>query len=330
MSDNTKLKTAARARQARTGESYSTARMHVLASLSSGASNTPPAASSPPPSAPTVPEVPPRAEPPGPRRPRVFMSHATADKPEVEWIANTLRGLRPELDFWIDSWSMVPGDSLIAKINDGLSSSDRLVVFLTPSSVASRWVAKELDAGLVLEVAQQHGFKGDNFVIPVVLKALPANYSFPPLMAPKLRCDFTTATSFEAACAELLRGILGTPAGPSDTRLQNLGIRWEHFAPPGRPDRFGMRVTFSARLTPEKVGYRIDFGQPYAKLDTYWGSPRNARAEMDVHVNEDAAGGVYWISIDQPRITPEKPYVVEVLSERPWPTKAPVIQLWRP
>jgi hypothetical protein len=141
MPDNKKLKTATRARQTRTGETYSTARMHVLASVAAArppVEETPPAFVAPDETAAAV---------SGPRTPRVFMCHATQDKPEVEWVANHILSLRPELEFWIDNWSMVPGDSIVRKIDEGLSAADRLVVFLTPSSVTSSWVRNELEAG---------------------------------------------------------------------------------------------------------------------------------------------------------------------------------------
>ena len=47
---------------------------------------------------------------------------------------------------------MTPGDSLIEKISDGIESSDKLVVFLSPNSVDSNWVKKEVATGLILEL----------------------------------------------------------------------------------------------------------------------------------------------------------------------------------
>jgi len=257
----------------------------------------------------------------------IFMCHATSDKAEVEWIATKLKEMRPELEFWIDNWSMIAGDSLVAKISQGISAADKLVAFLTPASVVSRWVEKELDAGLIIEIARARGL-GDNFVVPVVLKPLPPNYSLPALMAPRLRCDFTTASSVDAACADLLRGILGVQQGPIERRLENLIIQWEKFVPPNGTG-FGLRVRFASRLTPEHISYAIDVGQPFARASYYFGSPVIGGAYSGVWDQREPATGVFRISIDQPRIPSDRPFVVEFIAVNPW-TGEPVISRWTP
>lgn len=86
---------------------------------------------------------------------QVFLSHTSSDKDVVEPIGVFLskRGIK----VWLDAWSLTPGDSLIDKIGEGLESSDRLVVFLSPESVESNWVRKEVATGLVMELAEDKG-----------------------------------------------------------------------------------------------------------------------------------------------------------------------------
>ncbi len=256
----------------------------------------------------------------------MFMSHATADKAEVEAVGAWLKANDPMLTIWIDRWSMVPGDSLVERINEGISDSDRLVVFLTPESVDSAWVRKEVAAGIVLEAAKKKGFNGENFVIPVLFKALPADYDLPPLLATKLYANFIDADSFDSACGELHRGIAGQPLGPQTADFKNLEVKYEFFDV--QPAIHGVRLTFSARLTPEQVGFRIDLGQPYDEdVKQYFGSPRLGGFQMGVFQNREETA--YSIAISEPRIKQGSPFVIEFRSEFPF-ARAPQVALWNP
>jgi len=95
--------------------------------------------------------------------PTCFLCHSSQDKDAVRRIALDLeqRGLR----VWFDEWELQVGDSLHDKISEGLDSSGYLVVFLSPSSVASGWARKEMNAGLARELELR-----SVFVLPVLLK----------------------------------------------------------------------------------------------------------------------------------------------------------------
>ncbi|HSS76033.1 MAG TPA: toll/interleukin-1 receptor domain-containing protein, partial [Thermoanaerobaculia bacterium] len=56
----------------------------------------------------------------------VFLSHSAKDKAVVRPIAERLRtdGLR----VWLDDWEILPGDSIPAKIEEGLEHSRVLVL----------------------------------------------------------------------------------------------------------------------------------------------------------------------------------------------------------
>ena len=56
------------------------------------------------------------------KTPRPFISHAHADK--ERFVLEFARRLRSKgIDAWVDSWEMLPGDSLVDKIfNEGLKS----------------------------------------------------------------------------------------------------------------------------------------------------------------------------------------------------------------
>src|SRR6185312_7986946 len=73
----------------------------------------------------------------------VFLSHSAKDKAIVRPIAERLRadGLR----VWFDDWEIRPGDSIPAKIEDGLEYSRVLVLCMSANAFGSDWA--KLEAG---------------------------------------------------------------------------------------------------------------------------------------------------------------------------------------
>ena len=67
----------------------------------------------------------------------VFLSHSSQDKAVVRDVAERLRadGLR----VWFDEWEIRPGDSIPAKIEDGLEHSRVLVFCMSASAIGSDW-----------------------------------------------------------------------------------------------------------------------------------------------------------------------------------------------
>ena len=94
------------------------------------------------------------------------MTHAHEDKPIVERIGSWLCKNKG-LTVFIDNWSLTAGDSLLEKLGEGIESSDRLVAFLSPESIESNWVKKEIAAGVIMELAEEKGL-GQKFVIPAI------------------------------------------------------------------------------------------------------------------------------------------------------------------
>jgi TIR domain len=71
----------------------------------------------------------------------VFLSHSSKDKPTVRAVAERLKadGLR----VWFDNWILKPGDSIPAKIEEGLERSRVLVLCMSASAFGSDWAALE-------------------------------------------------------------------------------------------------------------------------------------------------------------------------------------------
>src|ERR1041384_7118909 len=73
----------------------------------------------------------------------VFLSHSSRDKAAVREAADRLRadGLR----VWFDEWVVKPGDSIPAKVEDGLENSRVLVLCMSANAFGSDWA--QLEAG---------------------------------------------------------------------------------------------------------------------------------------------------------------------------------------
>jgi hypothetical protein len=73
----------------------------------------------------------------------VFLSHSSKDQPVVRAVAERLRadGLR----VWFDEWEIKPGDSIPAKIEEGLEGSRVLVLCMSANAFGSDWA--QLEAG---------------------------------------------------------------------------------------------------------------------------------------------------------------------------------------
>src|SRR6266581_9099822 len=71
----------------------------------------------------------------------VFLSHSAKDEEIVRAIAERLRadGLR----VWFDAWELKPGDSIPAKIEEGLERSRVLVLCMSANAFGSDWAQLE-------------------------------------------------------------------------------------------------------------------------------------------------------------------------------------------
>lgn len=71
----------------------------------------------------------------------VFLSHSSHDQASVRSLAERLRtdGLR----VWLDEWEIRPGDSIPAKIEDGLERSRVLVLCISAKALGSDWALLE-------------------------------------------------------------------------------------------------------------------------------------------------------------------------------------------
>lgn len=132
----------------------------------------------------------------------VFISYNHQDKRFVERLAADLTAFG--LSVWWDEWEMRVGDSLIDKINDGITTSSWLAVVLSPHSIQSRWVKRELAAALSMEIESDKVF-----VLPLLLD----DCQLPPFLRDKVFADF------KAAYGDGLSALLKRLSPPIDPKL---------------------------------------------------------------------------------------------------------------
>ena len=121
----------------------------------------------------------------------IFLSHNRKDKPFVRRLNERLQahGIR----VWVDEAEMQLGDSLLTKIESAIRDCHYLGVVLSPHSITSEWVRREVNMALTEEL---HGNK---------IKVLPLLYQpceIPGFLKDKLYADFTE--DFETGLETLL------------------------------------------------------------------------------------------------------------------------------
>ena len=126
----------------------------------------------------------------------LFICHSSSDHSFVKWLSNELG--KKGIKCWVDEGELSLGDSLIGRIEHAISKTRYFVAILSPNSVKSRWVKKELEMAFTKE------FKEDSVVIlPVVIEKC----ELPLYIESKKYADFTKST--EKAFSDILEVLLG-------------------------------------------------------------------------------------------------------------------------
>lgn len=124
----------------------------------------------------------------------VFLSHSSDDKIFVENLATDLNELG--IGVWFDKWEIKVGDSIVEKINHGLENNDFLAVVLTPNSVRSDWVKKELNSAISNQLS-----KKSIKVLPILFKEC----KIPAIISDLKYADFTS--DYKTGVLELIHSI---------------------------------------------------------------------------------------------------------------------------
>lgn len=84
-------------------------------------------------------------------KPRVFLSHAKADKAFIERLHKDLK--KCQIEPWLDSEEIRHGQPWLSAIfEDGLPTCDCVLIYFTEKSLSSEMVKKEADAGVIRQL----------------------------------------------------------------------------------------------------------------------------------------------------------------------------------
>ncbi|MGH3567853.1 MAG: TIR domain-containing protein, partial [Pseudonocardia sp.] len=93
---------------------------------------------------------------------KVFLSYRSADRAVVEEFAGRLR--RDGVDAWYDHWEIVPGDDIVARMDQGIDGCAVGLIFVSPAWFDGPWVQDEYTSLVVRKV--EDGIR----LIPVLLE----------------------------------------------------------------------------------------------------------------------------------------------------------------
>jgi TIR domain len=122
----------------------------------------------------------------------VFISHRSSDKTLAERLAADVASAGHKV--WIDSAEIGLGDSIVEKIDQGLSGSHYLVLCYSRDGVKSPWISREWQSRLNRQLS------GKNVkIIPVIISG---GGEIPAILADIKYADFTA--NWSAALRDLL------------------------------------------------------------------------------------------------------------------------------
>ncbi|MBD3338626.1 MAG: TIR domain-containing protein, partial [Candidatus Lokiarchaeota archaeon] len=125
---------------------------------------------------------------------KIFLSHSSKDKNFVEELANKLTN--EGYSVWYDDWEIKIGDSIVKKINEGISESNFLIIVFSKNSVNSKWVQEELNAATFKNVESIGAF-----LLPILIDEC----EIPSLLLDKKYADFSK--NYDIAYRQLIEAI---------------------------------------------------------------------------------------------------------------------------
>jgi hypothetical protein len=126
----------------------------------------------------------------------VFISYSHDDKDVVDALAHRLA--TDQINYWLDEKDLFVGDVVDKAISRGIQESLLFIIVLTPTSISSKWVERELD-----EAAHEES-EGLKIILPIVAKDLPRE-RIPARLRRKLYVDISM--SFDDGYKKLTRSI---------------------------------------------------------------------------------------------------------------------------
>ena len=241
---------------------------------------------------------------------KIFLSHATEDKPLVEHIYSVLKQTYPDLEPWLDKYEIVGGDSLIDKIASGIDESEKFIIFLSDTSIQKPWVNKELKKAIIEEVN-----RGDqNFIIPILVNKI---IKTPAFLEDKFYIDVSQYTE-----VELIKAIYNSI---QEKQPNNTGEQIKNLHVTVASNQHGLEIQFRAKYWAEPIAFEVELDRAYQqRIIKGFGQSPNTFSGSFV---EEQDGTKYRIAVASQKITPDNPFFIfvrfdkeigKLVSVKPW------------
>jgi hypothetical protein len=127
---------------------------------------------------------------------RLFISYNDNDREFARRLTVDL--FRLGVDVWFDEVECKIGDSLFEAVQGGIASSEYLGVVLSPSSISSPWVQKEVEAALAEEVRKKRVK-----ILPLLL----VDCEIPLFLAGRQYADFRNGAEYATTLEKLVERV---------------------------------------------------------------------------------------------------------------------------
>jgi|SRR5688572_2715976 len=134
---------------------------------------------------------------------KVFISYSHRDAAFANMLVDDLR--EADIEVWIDQDAIEPGQSIAQKINQGLASTDYVLILVSGAYLNSKWTTSESNAALVAATDSQR----EN-LIPLLLEDVWNDV--PPLTRQRLFVDFrkhTNLLEYRSSLTTLVKKLTG-------------------------------------------------------------------------------------------------------------------------
>ncbi|GEM_PF-4502892 len=143
----------------------------------------------------------------------VFLSHSSIDKPFIRRLSTDLR--ENGINVWLDEENILPGQSIVERINQALEKNDFILLAVSRSFLESEWATWETNASINKAIQD----KSDS-VIPLLLEDVWE--SVPMLLADKCYIDFRkhgNIVEYRHSLGKLTSTLLPTALPPKSNTL---------------------------------------------------------------------------------------------------------------
>jgi len=130
---------------------------------------------------------------------KVFISHSSKDHDFTMLLAEKMK--KDFIDVWVDDWELQAGDSIVQKVDEGISKSSFFIIVFSKYSIKSNWVLRELNSTLMRQLT-----KDDIKILPILLEI--EFDDMPPLMsetyAVRFSRDFINENEYQKLIAPIV------------------------------------------------------------------------------------------------------------------------------